>query len=718
MAKVSLASEGLPGSAGAPAGRRPVRLRRFLAPLVALLMLNAVLATNLSYGAVPSLDRIRVAIFINLPGKYQLTTAAATFSSEAGLMVGARQPDGVVPVLETGAGSPVRVSLDGYRVRLLTTESGAAASQLLQKLQSLSGSGSATVLQLGGKTVHIVEEGAYPTLAEAEAALAKWRASEDLKPLLGGAAPALAGPARLDAGSYKTLAEARKAAQALADAGLEAWAAAVVPAGAKTAEFRVLVGAETGAAGLEAVQAAAGGSLAPFAADKPYLLIREGFEAGGARSTHVLVPVDGSAKAWVQPAGDGPGIKLDERYGRTYRGSFEVTALNQRLAVVNELPFEEYLYSVVGSEMPASWPAEALKAQAVAARSYALYQGFGFQIAHVVDSTYSQAYGGIGSEKPQTTAAVDATRGEVIMHNGRVVEALFSSSAGGVTADAAEIWGNSVAYLGSVPSPDGLSEEGLYRWHRVVLPDGRNGYVREDLAEDTGERTAAGSKVLRITGDGVAIRPIPLIQSNVEPITRVDSGTRVVLLETVIQSNEMNWVRGPFTPAQLAETMKGRSATPVEGEIRTLEVAKRGPSGRVTELLVNGKRYDVRTPDTLRSALGGLPSTRFEIDETGRVAMLGASGEVRERPNDTGAVYMVGASGETVSLDADNLYILSGDGAIRAATAGPAFRFTGTGNGHGVGMSQWGARGLAEQGYDYQSILKYYFKNVTIEKEG
>jgi len=99
------------------------------------------------------------------------------------------------------------------------------------------------------------------------------------------------------------------------------------------------------------------------------------------------------------------------------------------------------------------------------------------------------------------------------------------------------------------------------------------------------------------------------------------------------------------------------------------------------------------------------------------VAMLGARGEVRERPFEGGEVYMAGASGETVKLDRNDMYILSGDGTIRAATAEPAFRFTGTGNGHGVGLSQWGARGLAESGYDYQSILKYYFKNVTIEKE-
>ena len=90
--------------------------------------------------------------------------------------------------------------------------------------------------------------------------------------------------------------------------------------------------------------------------------------------------------------------------------------------------------------MPASWHGEALKSQAVAARTYALYQGFGFQVAQVVDTTLSQAYGGLGAEKPATIAAVDATKGEVATFNGKVIETVFSSSAGGATADATEIW--------------------------------------------------------------------------------------------------------------------------------------------------------------------------------------------------------------------------------------------------------------------------------------
>lgn len=709
--------------AGRSLGGKLRRTGKFGIIVVIMSLLAAIAAVNPSSGAVPSLDTIRVAIFLNLPGKYQLRTSAATFVSDGGMQIGLREPAGFAPIASAVAGETVRFGLDGYRVNLLETTTEASAVALLKKLQAAGGAGFITALQKSGKKTYQVTEGAYATAAEAKAALDKWNKDAGIVSLLGKWRPAAAGPLYLEAGPYGSLKEAKQAAAAFGDTGVDAFAAiksSVEPGQAPA--YAVFVGGAADHAGLDAVQAAAAGAkgagtLSMPAEDAKYMLLKQDVSVSGTSSTLYAVPISGTVRAWIQPADERSGIKLAERYGRTYRGSFEMTAYNQSLAVVNELPFEQYLYSVVGAEMPASWPAEALKAQAVTARSYALYQGFGFQIAHVVDTTLSQAYNGIGSEKPSTTAAVEATAGEVIMHSGRIVEAVFSSNAGGVTADPSEIWNSSVPYLGPVPSPDQLAEQGLYTWYRVVLPDSRTGYIREDLVVPTGDKTAAGSEVLTVKGDGVAVRPIPLIQSDVEPVARVNSGTRVVQLEKVPESNAMSWVRGPFTPEQLAATMKGRAQTPVEGAVRTVEAGKRGPSGRVIELLVNGKKLDVRTPDTLRSALGGLPSTRFDIDETGRLAVLSGSGAVRERPADSSPVHAIGASGTAVRISGPGLFVLSGDGEVRAATTETAFRFTGTGFGHGVGLSQWGARGLAEQGYDYQSILKYYYKNVTLEKE-
>ncbi|CAM4366180.1 SpoIID/LytB domain-containing protein [Paenibacillus tarimensis] len=674
--------------------------------------------------AVPALDNIRVAIFMELPGKFTLNTPAVTLSAASGLEIGFREPGGTVGVMQAAAGEQTRFMLDDYKVRVAETTDLAVAAAAYKRLQGSSGSGTIQSLFKNGRAVYQVLEGSYATAALAQSALDKWSKDAALSGASGGRME-VTGPHRLEAGPFGTLAEAREAAQTFGAAGIDAFPAVKPPAAAgEQASYSVLVGAAASEAGLNAVKTAAAkitayGSLKSFDPSAgAYLMVLSDHtisQSAKAGLSYALPPE--GTKAWITASGGGTGIKLTERYSRTYRGAFEISGFNKRLAVINELPFEQYLYSVVGGEMPASWPAESLKAQAVAARTYALYQGLGFKIAHVVDSVLSQAYGGIGYEKEPTIAAVDATKGEVILHKGKLIEALFSSSAGGATADAAEIWGNPVAYLTSVPSSDEISEKGLYRWYRVVLPDSRTGYIREDLLAQTGSKTLTGLEIMSVKTDGAAVRPIPLIQSAVEPVTRLNSGVRVAVLEKAVQSNEMKWVRGPFTPEALMKSMSGKSATAVAGPVTTLEVGKRGVSGRVTELLVNGRKLDVKTPDTLRSALGGLPSTRFQVDETGRYTILGGSGSSRQKP-DNNAVYAVGADGRPVKLDDPGLYIMSGKGTVRAATKDPSFRFTGTGYGHGVGLSQWGARSLADAGYDYQYILKYYYNNVTISKDG
>ncbi|XEC93158.1 SpoIID/LytB domain-containing protein [Paenibacillus tarimensis] len=696
-------------------------IRRFSAVLVIAMTIAAIVSAIPSYGAVPKLDQIRVAIFLNLPGKYTTTVSTATFSGTDGLNIGIRNPSGIDHWFRQEASKQARFTLHDYKVLIGETTDFNGAIAILKRVQSISKDAWLTSMNKYGKTVYQITEGVYPTQDEVRLAAERWGMDTDLLRLTSQNKPVPTGPLYLEASSYPSMTEAAKAAASFGGAGLDNFIAVKKSEDGKI-EYTVHVGAAAGPAELEVIRSqaekAAVGPLTEPDNTLPYMQIRDdhtlSLKANTADSLYLIQGTGTKVSLTTSPNGT---IKLNERYERSYRGQFEVSGFNNRLAVVNELPFEHYLYSVVGAEMPASWPAEALKAQAVAARSYAIHQGFGFQIAHVVDSVQSQSYGGIGAEKQATINAVNLTSGVVIMHEGKVIEALFSSSAGGTTADASEIWGNPVAYLSSIPSPDHVSEAGLYSWYRIVLPDGRTGYVREDLAEETGEKTAAGSSILRIKGDSVTVRTVPLIQSEVQPVDKLNSGTRVVLLEKVIQSNEMSWVRGPFTAQTLTSSMQPRINTPLSGPILTVEASKRGASWRVTELLVNGEPLDIRYPDTLRSALGGLPSTRFEIDETARMSIAGATGARTERPADSSTMYLLGADGKAQPLETNNIYILDGSGKVRAATKDPEFRFNGTGNGHGVGMSQWGAKGLAEKGYDYDYILKYYYNNVTVAKD-
>jgi stage II sporulation protein D len=135
-----------------------------------------------------------------------------------------------------------------------------------------------------------------------------------------------------------------------------------------------------------------------------------------------------------------------------YRGTIQVDVPDGALRAINFVGLEQYLYGVVPSEMPFTWHPEALKAQAVAARSYALAtrRSGAFD---VYPDTRSQVYLGLDHERPSTNAAVDATAGKVVLFEGQVARTYFFSTSGGRTASAQDVWGEAIPYLVSVPDP-------------------------------------------------------------------------------------------------------------------------------------------------------------------------------------------------------------------------------------------------------------------------
>ncbi|WP_337515834.1 SpoIID/LytB domain-containing protein [Mitsuokella jalaludinii] len=138
--------------------------------------------------------------------------------------------------------------------------------------------------------------------------------------------------------------------------------------------------------------------------------------------------------------------------GRRYRGALELRHRGAGLTAVNIVPVDDYLLSVVPEEMPTDWPAEALKAQSIAARSFAL-KSRGRHAAEGYDlctTTHCQLYKGIASEKTASTAAVRATRGEVLTYGGQPIEALFHTDSGGMTESSEDVWGSRVPYLRAV----------------------------------------------------------------------------------------------------------------------------------------------------------------------------------------------------------------------------------------------------------------------------
>ncbi|MFD0962352.1 SpoIID/LytB domain-containing protein [Paenibacillus chungangensis] len=689
--------------------------------LCAMLWITAI-GPQSTYAAVPKMDTIRVAMYMSLPGKYQSTTPAATFSSQGGIVVSMQRQGGNSPWFQVGPTEKARFALDNYGVKLLETGDFAVAQQAHTHITSSGGTSSIISLSKKGRKVYQLREGSYTSEAEASAARKRWESNTLLKAMMGGFRAELLGPYHLQSQPLKTRAEAERAAVAYGIAGEDAYV------GMKEGEdgsphYFVAVGQASSPSALKAIGAAASAAAGTTALktmdeDEPYLIMQlDHTRSSSSGESRYLLPAD-SFKVWLSPAGEAA-IRLEERSNRIYRGQFEVSGFQNKLAVVNELPLEQYLYSVVAVEMYPSWPLEALKAQAVAARSFAVRGGTGFQIAHVVDTTLSQAYYGTEKEHPSTTKAVDETKGEVALYNGSIIEALYSANSGGMTSDSAEVWGNAIPYLQPVASPDESAEAGLHDWYHVVLPNGKLGYVREDLVEGTGETTAAGSALLKVKADGTNIRVHPVIQSSVPVVAQANQGTRLIALDRVKESNPMNWMRGPFTGEQLQTSLNARLSDKLAAPVRTLEVSERGPSGRATALKVNGKEVPLKSPDSIRSLLGvgeSLPSTKLNVTETGDAVILGG-GEQRSSIGSQDGVYVQGADDRASVHHNNHLFIMNGEGELVASPMERSFLFTGQGNGHGVGMSQYGALSLAQQGYDYQYILKYYYNGITIAKE-
>ena len=153
------------------------------------------------------------------------------------------------------------------------------------------------------------------------------------------------------------------------------------------------------------------------------------------------------------------------REGLVVGGELEILSDGERLAVVNHLDLEEYVQGVVPAEMPASWHPEALKVQAVAARTYVLHQKMlrAAQAYDVVATVLDQVYRGRSVVNDRVRLAVEETKGLVLTHHGRPILATFSSTAAGPTEDAANVWSKDLPYLKGVDCPFDTSSP-FYRW--------------------------------------------------------------------------------------------------------------------------------------------------------------------------------------------------------------------------------------------------------------
>jgi stage II sporulation protein D len=190
------------------------------------------------------------------------------------------------------------------------------------------------------------------------------------------------------------------------------------------------------------------------------------------------------------------------RRNGAYRGALVVvpTSSGPTLNVINALSLDKYVRGVIAGEMPSSWPREALKVQAVAARSYALAGGVDGNGFELYDDTRSQVYDGIAGETPSTDRAVKQTSKEVVLYDGEVASTYYSASSGGQTENSEFGFGGSpVPYLKSVPDPYDTTSP-LHTWRRTFsqgqIEGQLGGYVRGRLQSIQVTKTGVSPRIV------------------------------------------------------------------------------------------------------------------------------------------------------------------------------------------------------------------------------
>jgi len=220
------------------------------------------------------------------------------------------------------------------------------------------------------------------------------------------------------------------------------------------------------------------------------------------RSGKVAIGSWAANQIWIEPIGNGY-VWIGDRW---YRGRTLLIPQKSGLTAVNYVDIEQYLYSVLGAEMSGNWPQEALKAQAVAARSYALHQRLKSETdIYDVDNTQSsQVYKGLQTESSGTYSAVDATVGQVLIYNSQIILAVFHSASGGHTENVEDVWTEPLPYLRAVPDFDQSAP--VYQWKENFTRDQMSNKISGvgNVISMKPERTTAYGSILtmKVVGDG------------------------------------------------------------------------------------------------------------------------------------------------------------------------------------------------------------------------
>ena len=360
-------------------------------------------------------------------------------------------------------------------------------------------------------------------------------------------------------------------------------------------------------------------------------------------NSQVFAFTDTSRGAQIRDAAGGL-IRLGDY---SYRGVIEIHPSGGRVTAINVICPEEYLFGVLPMEMSHSFHIEALKAQAIASRTFMMYRmnaGEHHQAGfHLCDGTHCQSYRGAGREHINTTRAVNETRGLMIYHNNDVILAVYFASSGGSTDNSENVWVQNRPYLRSVQD---IVEYDPIVWTRTFTWTQLNAVLGQ-----------AGANIGSATG-----------------MVITQTGVYERVQELTIQGTSGQW--------QLRGEAIRTFFSPIGGALMSRNFYVSGANAPLAVSVTDGDRV-----------VSILPSSLLWRNQMGAV----------------------------VPISSDSVYIFDGvvsrrvdTGTTQAPTSSTGVTLSGRGWGHGVGMSQRGAHGMARLGYTYQEILLHYYTGVTI----
>jgi len=339
--------------------------------------------------------------------------------------------------------------------------------------------------------------------------------------------------------------------------------------------------------------------------------------------------------------------------GYKYYGAFQYTRMDGgNLTVVNVLDMDDYICGVVPYEMSPSWPMEALKAQAVSARTYAVTQ-FGKHDASGFDlcnSTCCQAYLGVNVDAADCEEAVRSTSGVYVTYQGEPASTFYHSSDGGATENSENVFYEEIPYLIGVEDPyESMVDTGYEQWSYVYTADEIT-WILQNKGYSCGQI--------------VSITPTYTKMGNIYSIRFTDI-------------NGVNWT---FSRSRASSILNSQT---YDRYIHSQRFTVTDANAEQNTVCVNDAAGQIGDTDKL-----------FAVNGSGEIGSVGENGSV---------CVITGSGTETVRL--------SGSGTVINSER---FLISGSGWGHNVGMSQYGAKAMAELGFTYDEILKFYYTGVDV----